>query len=159
LRDDARLLAELLAVSGRELDRREQAALGAGDPAGTAGAAVDSGLLVAAGGRIGYRHALLREAVYEELPDPRRAWLHERLADALSAVLEPSAGVRDAEVARHLLIAGSRERAVDHLARAASHARGVAALPEAAGFLREAIEIAPANAALWLELAEVEAWR
>ncbi|MEA2254089.1 MAG: hypothetical protein QOG35_134, partial [Solirubrobacteraceae bacterium] len=110
-------------------------------------------------GRIGYRHALLREAVYADLPDPRRADLHERLADALAAAAEPGAGLRDAEVARHLLIAGSNERAVEHLTRAATHARGVAALPEAAGFLREALEIDRGDDAVWLELAEVEAWR
>jgi DNA-binding SARP family transcriptional activator/tetratricopeptide (TPR) repeat protein len=159
LDDDARLLVELLAVSGRDLDRGEQTALGIDGLAEAASAGVDSGLLAAAARRIGYRHALLREAVYEELPEPRRAALHERLADALAAAAEPGAGLRDAEVARHLLIAGASERAVEHLTGAAAHARGVAALPEAAGFLHEALEIDPGDAGVWLELAEVEAWR
>jgi len=161
LDDDARELTELLAVAGRELGRRECAAAGVGDSelADAATAAGECGLLSAADGRIGYRHGLLRDAVYEELPDPRRAWLHERLADALEGAAEPGAGRRDAEVARHLLLAGSGDRAVDHLRSAAAHARGVAALTEAAGFLREALEIAPTDASLWLELAEIEAWR
>jgi DNA-binding SARP family transcriptional activator/tetratricopeptide (TPR) repeat protein len=161
LDDEARDLAELLAVAGRELDRRECAAAGVGDAelAEAATAAADCGLVAAAAGRIGYRHGLLREAVYDELPDPRRAWLHERLAGGLEAAAEPGSGTRDAEVARHLLLAGNADRAVEHLRRAAAHARGVAALTEAAGFLREALETAPEDASLWLELAEVEAWR
>src|SRR5205085_2484249 len=64
--------------------------------------ALQSGLLVAREGRIGYRHALLRESVYHELPDPERAWLHERLAAALD---DPAAPERAAEVARHLQLA------------------------------------------------------
>ena len=159
LGDEARDLAELLAVAGRELNRRECAAsCDAGDAAGAATAAAECGLLAAAGGRIGYRHGLLREAVYDALPDPRRAWLHERLADGLETSSEPGSGARDAEVARHLLLAGNGDRAVEHLRRAAAHARGLACLPEAADYLREALEIAPEDAELWLELAEIEAW-
>ncbi len=160
LDDDARDLAELLAVAGRELNRRECSAACDGDaePAEAATAAAECGLLSAAEGRIGYRHGLLREAVYEQLPDPRRAWLHERLADGLEASAAPGAGLRDAEVARHLLLAGNGPRAVEHLRRAATHARGLACLPEAAEYLRQAVEIAPDDADSWLELAEIEAW-
>ncbi|MEA2479714.1 MAG: hypothetical protein QOJ07_1636 [Thermoleophilaceae bacterium] len=153
----ARLLAEIAAIAGRELDRREIAALDLPRLAEAATAVADSGLLSAAGGRIGYRHALMREAVYADLPDPRRSELHETLARALAAAGAPG-DHRDAEVARHLLLAGLDERAVDHLAGAARHARGVGALPEAAGYLREAAAIAPGDPALWLDLSEVEAW-
>ena len=158
LDDDARLLAELVAVAGREIDRAEAAALPLAALADAATAAADSGLIVAADRRIGFRHALLRDAVYEDLPDPRRAELHETLAGALTATAHGEPGHRDAEVARHLLLAGREDRAVEHLARAAAHARGVAALPEAAGFLREALAIAPDDHELWMELAMVEAY-
>ena len=51
-----------------------------GVPCEGAADALDSGMLVARGRRMGFRHALLREAVYADLPEPRRASLHERWA-------------------------------------------------------------------------------
>jgi hypothetical protein len=39
-------------------------------------------------GTIGFRHALLREAVYEEIAEPRRRGLHQAWADALVAAEE-----------------------------------------------------------------------
>jgi DNA-binding SARP family transcriptional activator len=156
---DGRLLAELAAVAGRDLERPEADALPVEGLRDAATAAVESGLLVAAGGRIGYRHPLLREAVYEDLPEPRRAWLHEALAAAIAAGGDPAARRRAAEVARHLRLAGRDEPAVEHLVRAAADARAVAALPEAAEFLAEAARLAPSDPGLLLELAEIEAWR
>jgi len=156
---DARLLAELAAVAGRDLDRPEADVLPVEGLQDAATAAVESGLLVAAAGRIGYRHALLREAVYQDLPEPRRAWLHEALATAIASCDDPAARRRAAEVARHLRLAGRDEPAVEHLVRAAADARAVAALPEAAEFLAEAALLAPSDPRPLLELAEVEAWR
>lgn len=46
-----------------------------------------------------------------------------------------------------------------HLARAAANARDVGALEEAVAYIEEALVIAPDAAELWLELAELEAWR
>jgi tetratricopeptide (TPR) repeat protein len=156
---EARLLAELAAVAGRDLERSEADALPVDDLRAAATAAVESGLLIAPGGRIGYRHALLREAVYHDLPEPRRASLHEALAAAIASCDEPGAGRRAAEVARHLRLAGRPEPAVDHLLRAAVDARTVAALQEASEFLAEAHRLAPADPRPLVELAEVEAWR
>jgi tetratricopeptide (TPR) repeat protein len=48
---------------------------------------------------------------------------------------------------------------VSELARAATQARGVAALEQAVEYLVEALAIAPELPELWLELAELEAWR
>jgi DNA-binding SARP family transcriptional activator len=156
LDSEARLLAELLSVAMREMDRAEVELLPIEDPAGSATAAIEVGLLVSRAGRLGYRHALLREAVYADLPEPHRAQLHERLAAVLVAGGSPR---RAAEAARHLLLAGRDEAAVEHLERAAQDARSVAAYDEAAGFLEEAARIAPDRAPLFEELAEVEAWR
>ncbi len=156
LDSEARLLAELVSVAMRELDRAEVELLPVEDPAGSATAAIEVGLLVSRAGRLGFRHALLREAVYAELPEPRRAQLHERFAAVLVAGGSPR---RAAEAARHLLLAGRDEAAVEHLERAAQDARSVAAYAEAAGFLEEAARIAPDRAPLLEELAEVEAWR
>ena len=109
--------------------------------------------------RIGFGHALLREACNAELGEGRRAWIHGRLADVLLARRRRSA----AEVGRHLLLAGDPERALPFLASAAAEARALGAVDEAAQFLREAAGLAahePGVAAeLWLELATVESWR
>ena len=153
---DARLLADFAAVAGRELGRSELESLPLDRPTEAATAALESGLLLAVRGRVGYRHALLRDAAYAELPDPHRAWLHETFARVLKREDLP---VQAAEIARHLRLAGRDELAVGDLARAASHARAVGALDQAAALFGEASELAPDDAALLVELAEVEAWR
>jgi predicted ATPase len=79
----ARVFVELLATAGRDLDRREIASLSLPSPARSAAEALGSGLLRADGGAIGFRHALLRDAVYQEIPDPIRARLHNVLAQLL----------------------------------------------------------------------------
>src|SRR5204862_286330 len=66
----ARLVAELAAAAGRDLERAETSSLPLDDFPGAATRALESGFLVAAGGRIGYRHALLRKAVYEDVDEP-----------------------------------------------------------------------------------------
>jgi DNA-binding SARP family transcriptional activator len=159
LTPEARSLAALAAIAGRDLERGEVETLPIESLTDAATSAIDSGLLVAGRGRIGYRHALLREAVYEDLPEPYRASLHETFAEALQARDDPTARRRAAEVAQHLRRAGRDEAAVEHLVRAAADARAVAAMPEAAAFLEEALRITPHDPALLLELAEVEAWR
>ncbi len=121
LPDDARRVAELTAVAGRELGRRELAAIAGAE---TVVRAMDSGLFVSADGRFGFRHALLREAVIAELPDARSRELHEELA----GVIEGPA----AEVARHLRLAGHDEEAARLLAAAADDAVAVGAVDEAA---------------------------
>ena len=156
LTGSAKLLAQFAAVAGRDVTRRELDALPLEDAAEAASAAIDTGLLVAGRGGVGYRHALLRDAAYADLPEPRCAWLHETLADALRAVGDPT---RAAEIARHLRLAGRDDRAVVELVRAAAHARAVGALDAAAAFLREAIAAGADDAEVFVELAEVEAWR
>jgi DNA-binding SARP family transcriptional activator len=153
LTPNARSLAAFAAVAARDLDRGELEALPIETLTEAVSNAIESGLLVADRGRVGYRHALLGEAVYEDLPEPQRASLHERFAEALHGRR------RAAEVAQHLRQAGRDEAAVEHLVRAAGDARAVAAMPEAADFLEDALRIATDDPALLLELAEVEAWR
>jgi tetratricopeptide (TPR) repeat protein len=150
---EARRLTELLAVAGRDLHRDALERLPVDDWVASAGEALDCGLLVSSGGRLGFRHAVLREAVYAEVAEPRRARLHAEVAGALAG------SGRAAEVAHHLRSAGRDADAVRHLARAAAHARRVAALDDAAGFLREALASAPDDTGLLLELGEIEAWR
>ncbi len=156
---DARDLLELTAVAARPLDAVELGRLPLVDPEEAASAALESGLLLAAGDGIAFRHALLSDAVYEEIAGPRRRGHHQRWAHVLLACEQAGAIPRPAEVARHLRLAGADAEAVPQLVRAAADARGVAALAEAVGYLEEALAISPARAELWLEAAEVEAWQ
>ena len=142
-------LTELLAVAGRPLTRTELDRLP--DVAGTAVAAeaLATGLLVRHEGRLGFRHALLREAAYADLTDP--AALHEEVAEAV----DPALG---AEAARHWELAGRTERAAACWAGAARYARTVGGLVEAAEALDRATDCSPDDPDLWLELQEVWAW-
>ncbi len=155
LTPDARAVSELAAVAGRELTREEQLRLPLERPAEAAAVALDSGLLTSREGRLGFRHALLRAAAYDDLPEPRRAELHDQLAAALEAAGRAPA----AELGRHLRLAGRDGDAVVHLARAGVDARRMGALAEAAAFLQEALEIRPGDPELLLELGDVMAWR
>lgn len=157
LRGPARLFVEFVATAGRDLDRTEVAALPlVGDPARAISEALGAGLLRTAGDGIGFRHALLSDAVYRDLADPLRVRLHGELAAALRTRADRRLA---AEIARHLRLAGRDEQAVAHLLTAASSARAVSALAEAAAFLTEATELDPDDPDVWVELAEVQAWR
>jgi DNA-binding SARP family transcriptional activator/tetratricopeptide (TPR) repeat protein len=158
LTGDARALVEIAAVATRSMSARELGQLGLADLEGAATQGLESGILTGADGSLGFRHALLRDAVYEEIPDPRRRGLHHRWAEVLLASERAGAIARPAEVARQLRLAGADAEAVPQLERAAAEARGVAALEQCAAYLREALGIAPERAELWLDLAEIEAW-
>jgi DNA-binding SARP family transcriptional activator len=145
---DSRRIVETAAVAARPVPVGPSAAE-------AATAALQSGLLIAIGETVGFRHALLREAVYGEIAEPRRRGLHHEWAKSLGAG-EIS---RPAESARHFRLAGDDAAAVPQLLRAAADARAVGALEDAAAFLEEAISIAPDRADAWLELGELEAWR
>lgn len=152
-------LVEIVAVAARPVGSFEIGQLSLPDPQELAAQALQSGLLQAAEGGLGFRHALLRAAVYEEIAEPRRRGLHERWAGALLASEQTGAIARPAEAARHLRLAGADMAALPQLVRAAASARTVAALEEAVRYLEEAVAIAPDRAELWLELGELEAWR
>ena len=159
LAGEVRKLVELTAIAARALEPVELGQLGLQDPDESASAALETGLLVASDGRLGFRHALLRDAVYEEIAAPRRPGLHMRWANALLASEQAGRPRRPAEAARQLRLAGADLEAVPELARAAADARAVAALEQAVEYLEEALTIAPEHTDLWLELAELEAWR
>ncbi|MFC1407298.1 MULTISPECIES: AAA family ATPase [Streptacidiphilus] len=169
----ARRLTDYLAAAGRELRPSELAALPLADVRRAAGEALGSGLLAysEASAGVGFRHALLREACYADLPAPERSTLHADLAEVLAAGAARSAATGTgtarnasrarsaAELGRHLRLSGQDGPAGARFAEAAAAARAVCALPEAAAFLREARELAPDSVEILLDLAEVEAWR
>lgn len=156
----ARRLVEMLAVAGREVGRAELLAMRLPEPERAETEALGADLLRARGGLLGFRHALLAEAVYTDLRDPLRAQLHDEFAESLRRRAgRPDGGNRAAEIAHHLRLAGRDALAVGQLVRAAADARAVAALPEAVEFLREATTIDPYDHELFIEIAEVQAWR
>ena len=159
LAGDVRKLIESVAVAARAIESVELAGLGLPDPDEDASRALETGLLTVADGRLGFRHALLRDAVYQEIAEPRRRGLHMRWAEALLASEQAGSVARPAEAARQLRLAGADMEAVPQLVHAAADARRVAALEQAVGYLEEALAIAPDRADLWLELGELEAWR
>jgi DNA-binding SARP family transcriptional activator/tetratricopeptide (TPR) repeat protein len=163
----ARLFVELASVAGRDLGRAEVASLPLlASPSRAATEALGSGLLAVRGGLTGFRHEMLREAIYNDLPDPARVRLHEALASWLRDLAAPARGQarRAAEIAGHLRLAGRDDLAAASLVRAAAAARTIAALPEAAAYLEEAVSLearglGTPDPELLTELAEVHAWR
>lgn len=156
---EARRLAELLAIAGRDLTAPEIDALDLADRDAALRAGVEAGLLRGAEGRVGYRHTLLRDAVAHDLPADRRAALHEQLATCLARVDQQGpAPARSAEIAHHLRAAGRDADAVGELRNAAAQARALGAMPETLAFLAEAVQLAPSRPALRLEYAAALAW-
>ena len=157
----ARGLVALAAVAGRPLEPGEAADLmGPAALAESIAEGVAGGLLaLAADRRLGFRHALVREAVEAELEPGERVEAHRRLARALAR----RPGRRPAEVARHHLLADEPDAAQRHLVEAAQDARALGALDEAAAYLAEAATLAPQDPArvaeLTLLLADVHSWR
>ncbi len=127
LSEDARGLTELAAIAARPLEPAEVDRLSLGEATTQA---LESGLLHSSAGRVGFRHALLRQAVYEEVPEPRRRGLHHFWAQTLLDSEAAGAVARPDEVARHLRLASEDQAAVPQLVRAAAAARAVAALQE-----------------------------
>ena len=142
-----RTLAQVIAVSGVPLAHDDaQALLGSSSAevfAATVAAGVRAGLLTSGERNIDFRHALLREAAYAEVPPPIRVALHERIARRLIAGGDDALA---AAAARHLRLARRDDDAVPQLVRAAAHASRVAAATEAASFLAEAAAIRPSDA-------------
>ena len=86
-------------------------------------------------GRYTFRHALTREAVYEDIIVPRRQQLHARIA----AVLESRPGWKAVDLAHHLLNAASYEQAVGMCVAAAEAAISARAYKDAAALFECAL--------------------
>ncbi|GAA4346310.1 helix-turn-helix transcriptional regulator [Angustibacter luteus] len=147
LPDDVRAMASAAAVIGRSFDVDLLADVTAADAE-----TVDRCLrelrsvyLVRTGaGPAGFdfRHALIRDALYDDVPLPRRRLLHERVAEA--AVRR---GYPDAFVSAHYDQAGMSEPAYRHARAAARAAATISAHREALELDRRALRNAPADVA------------
>ena len=85
-------------------------------------------------GRYQFRHALTREAVYEDMVVPRRQQLHARVA----AVLSTRPDRKSIDLAHHLLLAGKFDEAVGMCVAAADDALKGRAYRDAAALLERA---------------------
>jgi DNA-binding CsgD family transcriptional regulator len=90
--------------------------------------ALTRGVLVADGRALGFRHELIRQAIEDSISPPRRAALHGRVLEALSA----RSGSENARLAHHAELAGSSERAARYAMAAAADAWRVGAVREVA---------------------------
>lgn len=116
----------------------------------------EAGLAVLAGDRLDFRHAMLRDAFYDDLPALMRARLHRAVAEDLIVGGGPE---RADEAARHLLAGGRSEDAVHELVRGAGHAVSLGAIERAESLLAQADRLHPDDADISLELAGVAAHR
>lgn len=102
-------------------------------------------------GRYTFRHALLREAVHDDLLPGEQTELHTQLAQELERLVAAGAPlVTRTEIAHHWIAAGDRERALGACVAAAEAAERVHANGEAAAMLERALE-------LWERVREPEA--
>ena len=136
LSEQGRAAAEAAAVAGARLDLALVADLTGEDGLGELFAC---GLLVeTTPGAAAFRHPLVRDAVYEDVPWLRRRALHRAIADALGRT-----GGEAGEIAGHWLAARDPGRALDALRVAIADREAVHAYRDATRLGRQAFEIWP----------------
>lgn len=141
LDDTARQVVRAASVSGRRVDHDMlRATAGLDDAALDAGlrGAVDLNVLIADRGAYAFRHALLGEAVYDDLLPGERVRLHAAYAAALTAGSAPGTA---AELARHARAAMDLDTALEASVRAGREAALVGGPDEAAQHLQQALEL------------------
>ena len=97
-------------------------------------------------GRLCFRHALLREAVYDDLLPGERGELHLALARAYERLTDGAGEIdieRAATIAHHYAAAGDQPNALRATVRAALAARDVHAFGESADLAERALELWP----------------
>lgn len=101
--------------------------------------AIRVSLFAAQGDRVGFRHLLAAQAMYEDIPEPRRRELHGRAAKALQSLCPVPLGL----VAHHLQHAGRVDEWVDAAERAAEQAIELGHDDEAVRLLQDVLSKAP----------------
>jgi DNA-binding CsgD family transcriptional regulator len=134
LSERARAAAEIASALGSDFDVEL-----AGEDEGGFAELVSAGLVrETAPGRAAFRHPLVREALYDDIPWLRRRSLHRRLARALR-----EQGADPAEIATHWLAARDTPRALEALLEAVAASVQVHAYRDAARLGRQALDIWP----------------
>jgi DNA-binding CsgD family transcriptional regulator len=106
---------------------------------------VEGGLIEADGASFRFAHPLVRRVAHRSIIAPRRERLHKAIAEALAEVYADSFDEHIAEIANHLLAAGTQadaESVVEHAKRAADTALSVFAWRDAARYYEGAIQAA-----------------
>ena len=141
LDDDARGVVRAASVAGRRVSHELLAAAsGLGDAALDEGLrqAVEMNVLVPDRDHYAFRHALLGEAVYDDLLPGERVRLHDRYAVALRG---PDVAGTAAELARHARLAHDLDTALVASIRAGHDALAVGGPDEAAHHYEQALEL------------------
>ena len=141
LGDDARTVTRAASVAGRRVSHELLAAAsGLSEDALDEGLrqAVETNVLVPDRDRYAFRHALLGEAVYDDLLPGERVRLHERFAAALRG---PDVAGTAAELARHARLAHDLDTALLASIRAGHDALAVGGPDEAAFHYQQALEL------------------
>jgi tetratricopeptide (TPR) repeat protein/DNA-binding CsgD family transcriptional regulator len=89
--------------------------------------------------RYRFAHTLIQQTLYSGLPTHRRRALHRRVAEGLQ-MLAGRRSVLSAELSRHFLAAGERQRALSYGIEAGDQAAGQYAHAEAAGHFQTALD-------------------
>jgi DNA-binding CsgD family transcriptional regulator/tetratricopeptide (TPR) repeat protein len=137
----ARDLLEVAAVAGLDLDEDLLESL---RPESPADELVPAGLLERQGARLRFRHPLLQEAAYQDVPPERRRAIHEELAEALSR----SGAYPVERVAGHLERAGQAQAALSVLEESAAEAGKAGNVGRSATLHLAALQLAGRQAAL-----------
>jgi DNA-binding SARP family transcriptional activator/tetratricopeptide (TPR) repeat protein len=128
--DPCREVLALASVVGREFDPdviarvsglEENDLFAALDEAAAAGLV---GAVPEVSGRLRFSHILVRDALYEDLPAPRRVRLHRAIGEALEAIYAANPDPHLTELARHYREAGPSvaDKAIDYAQRAGDRA-------------------------------------
>ncbi|MGN6170481.1 MAG: BTAD domain-containing putative transcriptional regulator [Solirubrobacteraceae bacterium] len=139
----------LASVFGREFDPAVVEAVGGASEEEVYGAleeAASARLLVGlpnAPGRLRFSHILIRDALYESIPAPRRVRLHRAIGAALEMLYSENPEPHLAELARHFLAGGTpvRGKAIEYAQRAGNRAASQLAHVEAARHYKSALDL------------------
>jgi len=98
-------------------------------------------------GRLRFSHILIRDAIYESIPAPRRVLLHRAIGAALEMLYSENPEAHLAEVARHFLAGGTpvRGKAIEYAQRAGDRAASQLAHEEAVRHYKSALDVLDAT--------------
>jgi DNA-binding SARP family transcriptional activator len=98
-------------------------------------------------GRLRFWHILIRDALYESIPAPRRVRLHRAIGAALEMLYSDNPEPHLAELARHFLAGGTpvRDKAIEYAQRAGDRAATQLAHEEAVRHYNSALDVLDAT--------------
>jgi tetratricopeptide (TPR) repeat protein len=132
---ETQLLAQVSGSAAEQIVERMERVL-------RAGIIID---LATDGSHYRFSHALVREALYQDLPAARRAQLHAEIGAAIREVHKDDLRAHLAALAHHFRAAGDVRNAIDYSIGAADAAENVFAYEDALSHLRPALTIAESH--------------